>query len=83
MERQVSNCNKQYALLVVWGDVEPEELAWCDDYDAVLELARKNRKEEGDRNGLFPVWIDWENHEIEVGTFSGGELAFEEDKEKP
>jgi hypothetical protein len=75
--------NKEYRLLIVRGDVEPQITpAVYRGRPGVLRAARAHRKADTKRDdGLYPIFIDWKSRQFDIGCFSGGELQDSEDSE--
>jgi hypothetical protein len=71
MERKPKK-KKQYYVLFIRGDVEPEKYGPFPTEEKMDEEAKRLRKEEGeDEGGIFPVEAEGE---FNVGCFSGGFL---------
>ena len=78
--------NLTYKLIRVEGDVEPEIVFSGSTYEAVMDEARRIRREDDSefKDGLYWLLIDWDSQDVEVGSFGGGEIApeFQEEEEE-
>ena len=64
---------KNYYLIMVWDDVEPELFGPFPTHIERDAKAQEIREEDGSEHGLFPLDIVAEElTEIEIGAYSGG-----------